>query len=61
MKMIVHKKMAWLVLVLGSAGTLSFLSACNTIEGAGEDVGAAGEVIADTAEDTTFYGDEELR
>lgn len=31
---------------------LASLSACNTIEGFGEDVGAAGEAISETAEDT---------
>ena len=28
------------------------LPACNTVEGAGEDIGAAGDAISDTASDT---------
>lgn len=35
-------------LLLGSLG----LAACNTMEGAGQDVEAAGESMSDTAEDT---------
>ncbi len=33
-------------------GLIGMLSACNTVSGLGEDVGAAGEVITDAAEDT---------
>ncbi len=31
------------------------LSACNTIEGAGEDIEAAGDAIDDSAEENTDY------
>jgi entericidin B len=37
------------VLLLG--GALLALGACNTMEGAGEDVEAAGDAMSDTAED----------
>jgi predicted small secreted protein len=38
---------AWL-LVLGS---MAFIAACNTVEGAGKDVSSAGNAISDTASD----------
>lgn len=31
---------------------LAMLAACNTVSGAGEDIGAAGDAITDEAEDT---------
>ena len=38
---------------LGAVLILAFgLSACNTVEGIGEDVEAGGEAISETAEDT---------
>ena len=37
------------LVVLGVVGTLA-LSACNTVEGAGEDLGEAGEAIEDAAD-----------
>lgn len=37
-----------LVLVLAGAASLA-IAACNTVEGAGRDVEAAGEAVADTA------------
>ncbi len=33
-------------------GLVGMLGACNTVSGIGKDVGAAGEVITDTAEET---------
>lgn len=33
-------------------GLLGALSACNTVSGIGKDVGAAGEAISDTADET---------
>ena len=33
------------------AGTMLALAACNTVEGAGEDIEAAGDSISDTASD----------
>ncbi|QZP08160.1 entericidin A/B family lipoprotein [Caenibius sp. WL] len=40
-------------LVLSAALAASFLlAACNTIEGAGEDMQSAGEAVSDTAQDT---------
>lgn len=41
-----------LVLVLGAAGTLV---GCNTTRGVGEDVSAAGDALATSAEDNTGY------
>jgi entericidin B len=38
---------AWALLLAGGA----FITACNTVEGAGRDVEAAGDAVADTAED----------
>lgn len=32
------------------------LAACNTVEGFGQDVSAAGHAVEDTAEDTHTYG-----
>jgi len=46
MKRIVHIS-TWL-LVLGS---MAFVTACNTVEGAGRDIEATGDAIADTADD----------
>lgn len=45
----------WLYPVLASMMTLGTLtlSACNTIEGAGQDIEEAGEEIEDTAEDAS--------
>lgn len=37
-----------LMLLLAGAASLA-IAACNTVEGAGEDVKAAGEAVADTA------------
>ena len=39
-----------LFLVLAGFASLS-IAACNTVEGAGEDVSAAGDAVADTARD----------
>ena len=38
-----------LALLFGSIGSLT---ACNTVEGAGEDMQSAGEAVSDTAQDT---------
>lgn len=41
-------KKIWMILVM--LGVIS-LTGCNTIEGAGEDIGAGGDAISDTAKD----------
>lgn len=38
-------------LVLIAAATALFVSACNTVEGVGRDVSAAGRAVANTASD----------
>lgn len=43
-----RSKIAFIFMLLG-AGFL--LSACNTVEGVGRDVEAAGDAVADTADD----------
>ncbi|MHA7813398.1 MAG: entericidin A/B family lipoprotein [Phycisphaerales bacterium] len=43
-----RSKIAFILLALGAGFVLS---ACNTVEGVGRDVQAAGDAIADTAED----------
>ena len=40
-----------MLLVAMSAGTLTSLTACNTMAGVGKDVQDAGEVVEDKAED----------
>ena len=45
------KKLLPLVLIFGLYFLSLFTAACNTMQGAGEDVQAAGETIEDTAED----------
>ena len=45
-----------LMLMLGAAGL--GLAGCNTIEGAGEDVGYAGEVVEESAEEVGEEVDE---
>lgn len=42
--------MLFILLTLG-AGSTMLMSACNTVEGAGEDIEAAGDSISDTASD----------
>ena len=39
------------ILVLAAAGAALLMSACNTIEGAGKDISAAGHAVAQTAND----------
>ena len=41
-----------LLVLLGLLGALGSLNACNTVEGLGKDVEAAGGAIADTADET---------
>ena len=41
----------WLIGVLAAALLAPLTSGCNTVEGAGEDVQAAGGAVSDTAED----------
>ncbi|QUD89247.1 entericidin A/B family lipoprotein [Phenylobacterium montanum] len=38
-------------LVLAAAGVALLVSACNTIEGAGKDISAAGHAVTNTAND----------
>jgi len=39
------------ILVLAAAAAALLVSACNTIEGAGKDISAAGHAVTDTAHD----------
>ena len=39
------------IIVLAAAAAARLVSACNTIEGVGRDVSAAGRAVADTARD----------
>lgn len=39
------------VLILAAAAAALLVAACNTIEGVGQDVSAAGRAVADTARD----------
>ncbi len=39
------------ILVLAAAACALLVSACNTVEGAGKDVSAAGHAVTDTAQD----------
>ncbi|MES2034287.1 MAG: entericidin A/B family lipoprotein [Pseudomonadota bacterium] len=39
------------ILVLAAAATALLVSACNTVEGAGQDVKAAGAAVEETAKD----------
>jgi predicted small secreted protein len=45
-------KYARILLPLVSAGGLTLLCACNTVEGVGRDIERAGDAIQDEAEDT---------
>jgi predicted small secreted protein len=38
--------------ILGVLGLAPMLSACNTMEGMGKDVSAAGDAVSDTAQET---------
>lgn len=40
-----------LMIALAALATVPALTACNTIEGIGKDVGAAGDAVAETAKD----------
>lgn len=44
---------SWLFILLFSTSMVVGLAGCNTIEGAGEDVEAAGEAVENTAEDAS--------
>jgi predicted small secreted protein len=39
------------ILILAAAATALMVSACNTVEGVGRDVSAAGRAVSDTAKD----------
>jgi predicted small secreted protein len=39
------------ILILAAAATALLVSACNTVEGVGRDVSAAGRAVSDTAKD----------
>jgi entericidin B len=45
------KTILTVLIVLGMFGTLSTISACNTIAGAGTDIQRGGEAVHDTAKD----------
>jgi entericidin B len=44
-------RMAWVFGVIAAMLIAMAVSACNTVEGAGEDISAAGGAMSDTAED----------
>jgi predicted small secreted protein len=44
---------SWLFILFFGTSMVVGLAGCNTIEGAGEDVEAAGEAVEDTAEDAS--------
>jgi len=48
---IMTKKLLALLMLLGMLGTLSVITGCNTVAGAGKDVERSGEAIHDTAKD----------
>jgi predicted small secreted protein len=45
------KKILTVLMMLGMFGTLSTLSGCNTIAGAGKDIERGGEKVQDSAHD----------
>lgn len=45
------RKLLVVLMMLGLFGTLSALTGCNTVAGAGKDVERGGEAIHDTAKD----------
>jgi entericidin B len=45
------RKILAVLVMLGMFGTLSALSGCNTVAGAGKDIERSGEVVQDTAKD----------
>ena len=47
----IGKRLLAFLMLLGSVLTTAALTGCNTIEGVGRDVEAAGDAIADEAED----------
>ena len=44
-----------IALILASLSLTVFLSACNTIEGAGQDIESAGDAIEDSASENKNY------
>ena len=46
-----HQVCTWLLALLGLFWTAAHLTACHTVEGAGEDIESAGEGISDAARD----------
>jgi predicted small secreted protein len=45
------RKILAVLVMLGMFGTLSTLSGCNTVAGAGKDIERGGEAVHDTAKD----------
>ena len=45
------RKVLAVLMMLGMFGTLSALSGCNTVAGAGKDIERSGEGVQDTAKD----------
>jgi entericidin B len=45
------RKILTLLIMLGMFGTLSTLTACNTVAGAGKDIERGGEAVQDSAHD----------
>ena len=45
------RKLLTVLMVLGMLGTLSSISGCNTVAGAGKDIERGGEKVQDTAKD----------
>ena len=46
------RKLSLVLGLLAALGAAPLLSACNTVEGAGEDVSAAGRAVTNSAEQT---------
>lgn len=47
---VIRKLSMWILVWSGALWTLTSLSACNTVEGAGEDIEEAGDEIEDAAD-----------
>ena len=50
--MMTSRKLSYMLALLAMLGLGPVLTACNTIEGAGEDASAAGRAVSDTAKKT---------
>ncbi len=48
---IIIRKLLTILMMLGMLGTVSAITGCNTVAGAGKDVERGGEAVHDTAKD----------